>query len=147
MKSLGFKILVFIILCFIIDKGVGNFVENGALKYPIDDRLEKLINNELKKDLFVIGSSRAFNNINTGLISEKLNIDAYNLGFPGSTPEFHEFVFQMILKFNKDHFPNFKDKIEYIVVNDMPSKVKSLKKYLLLIFPGSFFVSLLQMLY
>ena len=32
------------------------------------------------------------------------------------------------LRFNKDHFPNFKDKIEYIVVNDMPSKVKSLKK-------------------
>ena len=32
------------------------------------------------------------------------------------------------LKFNKDYFPNFKDKIEYIVVNDMPSKVESLKK-------------------
>ena len=32
------------------------------------------------------------------------------------------------LKFNKDYFPDFKDKIEYIVVNDMPSNVKSLKK-------------------
>ena len=35
---------------------------------------------------------------------------------------------QRELKFNIDHFPNFKDKIEYIIVNDMPSKIKSLKK-------------------
>ena len=32
------------------------------------------------------------------------------------------------LNFNIDKFSNFKDKIEYIIVDDMPIKVKSLKK-------------------
>lgn len=100
MKKFIITIVLFSIAFFLIEKLLYVFLlVSPSLEY--DQRLEKVINGEMNKDLIVLGSSRGAHNIIAGQIGDSLNISAYNLSYPGSDIEFHEFILQSVIKFNK----------------------------------------------
>lgn len=66
-----------------------------------DKRLEQVINGEINKDLIILGSSRGARDVMACQIEDSLHLSAFNLSYPGSDVEFHEFVLRSLLKFNK----------------------------------------------
>lgn len=66
-----------------------------------DDRLEKLINGQINKDIVIIGSSRGSRNLIASEIEKKTGKPTFNLSYPGSNIEFHEFILRTLLKFNQ----------------------------------------------
>jgi hypothetical protein len=66
-----------------------------------DKRLEQVINGEINKDIIVLGSSRGARDVIACQIEDSLHRSAFNLSYPGSDVEFHEFVLRSLLKFNK----------------------------------------------
>lgn len=99
MKKFIKTVLLFCILFFIIDKllYVFLFISPGLEK---DDRLEKLINGDLDKEVIVLGSSRGSRNILAYQIEDSLGLSAYNLSYPGTNLDFHKFILETILRFN-----------------------------------------------
>lgn len=100
MKKLLINILIFCIAFFMLDKVFYVFLMLSPTLEK-DKRLEKVINGEINKDLIVLGSSIGARNIIAGQIEDSLKISSYNLSYPGSNIEFHEFVLRSLLKFNK----------------------------------------------
>lgn len=120
MKKFIQNVLIFSLVFFVIDK----------LFYPllylspsleVDNRLEKVINGELNKDIIVFGSSQGARNIIARQIEDSLNISTYNLSYPGSDIEFHNFLLKSLIKFNKT------PKMVLLVVDDktelLPSNI------------------------
>lgn len=105
------KILIFGIIFFIFDKVFLFFIYKSP-SLEVDNRLEKIINGDLNKDLIVMGSSRGARNIIAKQIEDSLKIPAYNLSYPGSDIEFHEFLLRSLIKFNK------KPKVILLAVDD-----------------------------
>lgn len=115
MKRFILTILAFFITFFLLEKVFWIFlILSPPLEY--DKRLEKVIKGELDKDLIVLGSSRGARNIIAGQIEDSLKISSYNLSYPGSDIEFHEFLLSTYLKFNKA------PKVLLLVVDD-PSEL------------------------
>jgi hypothetical protein len=98
-----YRLLVFIILIVIIDRSVGALISNYSLKYRFDNRIGLLLEGSLKKDIFIIGSSRALNGYSPKVIQEETNLSCYNLAVSGSNIEFHETVLDLVL--NSKHKP------------------------------------------
>jgi hypothetical protein len=70
-------------------------------KLEKDKRLELVLSGDLNKDLIILGSSRGARNIIAGQIQDSLNISSFNLSYPGSDIEFHEFLLRSLIKHNK----------------------------------------------
>lgn len=105
------RILLFVIAFFIFDKIFYIFLLiSPALEK--DRRLENLINGEINREIIIIGSSRGARNIIAKQIEDSLNLSTYNLSYPGSDIEFHEFLLRTLLKFNE------KPKIVILAVDD-----------------------------
>jgi hypothetical protein len=66
-----------------------------------DKRLELLVNGKINKEVVILGSSRGARNIIASEIEKKTGYTTYNLAYPGSDIEFHEFIIRTLLKFNK----------------------------------------------
>lgn len=66
-----------------------------------DTRLEKVVRGELKSDMVVLGSSRGARNIIAGQIEDSLNLTCFNLSYPGSDIEFHEFLLRVLINCNE----------------------------------------------
>ncbi len=95
-----FKTLIlFFILFFIVDK-LFYFKLNKLPNQENDKRLELLINGEINKEIIILGSSRAQNNIFAYLIEKKTNMSCFNLGYQGSNLDFQLFVLKTLLKYN-----------------------------------------------
>jgi hypothetical protein len=105
MKKVIKNFIIFLVLFISLDYVIGLLILNGAQKYPYDNRLELLLNNKLKKDVFIIGSSKALNNIDAGLIQKTTGYSTYNFGFSGSSPVFHSFILDLIIASNQDRLP------------------------------------------
>ncbi|QAA81280.1 hypothetical protein EI546_05860 [Aequorivita sp. H23M31] len=99
MRRFLYLCLTFGIAFFILEKLLYIFLIISP-KLEVDNRLEKVINGEVNKDLIIIGSSRGARNIIASQIEDSLNISSYNLSYPGSDIEFHEFLLRSITKFN-----------------------------------------------
>ena len=111
MRKFILKVLLFFITFFVVDKAFYVFLLISP-KLEKDKRLESVITGNLNKDLIVLGSSRGARNIIAGQLEDSLNILAYNLSYPGSDIEFHDFLLSSVIKFNK------KPKIILLVVDD-----------------------------
>ena len=111
MKIFLIRIIVFISLFFVIEKCFYFFI-HFAPKVQKDKRLELVLKGQLNKELYIIGSSRAARNIIASQIEDSLNIPSYNLGYPASSIEFHEFILRGLIKFNK------KPKIILLTIDD-----------------------------
>jgi len=99
MKKFLKTLLIFGLLFFVLEKAFYGFLL-VAPTVEVDKRLEVVLNGELNKDLVVFGSSRGARNIIASQIEDSLNLTAYNLSYPGSDIEFHEFLLKSLLKFN-----------------------------------------------
>lgn len=99
MKKFLQNLLIFGLLFFVLDKIFIFFIVVSPDK-EVDKRLELLINGKINKELVVLGSSRGARNIMASEIEMKTGHSAYNLAYPGSDIEFHEFVVRTLLKFN-----------------------------------------------
>jgi hypothetical protein len=94
------NILIFGLLFFLLDKIFIFFIVASPEK-EVDKRLELLINGKINKEIIILGSSRGARNIIASEIEKKTGRSAYNLAYPGSDIEFHEFIVRSLLKFNK----------------------------------------------
>lgn len=115
MKKFIFNFLLFIIVFFIFDKIFFIFIY-FAPNNKVDKRLELVINGGINKDCIIFGSSRGARNIIAKQIEKETGLSSYNLSYPGSDIEFHEFLLRSFLKFNK------KPKIVLLAV-DAPSEL------------------------
>tara|TARA_B100000780_G_C21084601_1_gene436903 strand:+ start:19 stop:933 length:915 start_codon:yes stop_codon:yes gene_type:complete len=102
--KLSVKIALYLILSVVIDRALGYFISTNVQAYQYDNRIEKIINKQIDAKTVVIGSSRALIDVDACLLSDKLNRKVYNLGFSGSTVDFHLFVLQLLE--NTKQFPD-----------------------------------------
>ena len=115
MKKFILNIAIFSIAFFIFEKSFYTFLYI-SLSLEKDKRLEQVINGNINKDLIVLGSSRGARNVIASQIEDSLNMSAYNLSYPGSNIEFHEFLLRSLLNFNSS------PKVILLVVDD-PSEL------------------------
>lgn len=94
------NILIFTLSFFTIEKIFYIFLLISP-RLEKDNRLEKVINGEISEEIIVFGSSRGARNIIAGQIEDSLNLSVYNLSYPGSNIEFHEFLLRSLIRFNK----------------------------------------------
>ena len=99
MWKLVTRLLLFAGIFLIYDK-IFIIVENRSAETEIDKRLEYLINGGINKDIIITGSSRGSRDIIAGQIEKETGLSAYNLCYPGSNVEFHEFILRTLIKFN-----------------------------------------------
>jgi len=100
MKRFIANLLLFAILFFIYDKAFIFFKEYSADK-EIDKRLELVLQGKMNKEIIVLGSSRGANAVIAGDLQKILGKSTYNLSYPASDVEFHEFLLRTLVKFNK----------------------------------------------
>lgn len=117
MKRFLLLCLVFFAIFFILDKAL-IFIRNTAPERELDKRLELIINGKINADVLVFGSSRGARDIIASEISDSLRTTAYNLSYPGSNIEFHEYLLQKLIQFK-----NKKPRLIILAVDD-PSELK-----------------------
>ena len=100
MKNFIKGILFFGLLFFIFDKLFLLFIVISPGK-EIDKRLELVLNGKMNKEIVVLGSSRGARNIIASELEKETHYSAYNLSYPGSDIEFHEFIARTLVKYNK----------------------------------------------
>lgn len=111
MRNFIFKLFLFI-LCFLVFDKVFLILTNELAENEDDKRLESLINGEINKDIIIAGSSRGSRGIIASRIEERISFSVFNLCYPGSDVEFHEFIVRALVKFNTP------PKILLLVVDD-----------------------------
>lgn len=89
------RLLTVSIIFFILEKVFVIFLFLAPQK-EYDNRLEKLLNEELKADVFIVGSSRGARSILANQLENSINKTAYNLSYSGSNIIFHEFLVKTI---------------------------------------------------
>jgi hypothetical protein len=106
MKTFLLRLVIFIFPLIIFAYGLDVFL-SGILKrsnsyadseYPV---WNGLYNGEINSDIVIYGSSRAWRHINPCMISDSLNITAYNLGINGHSFKSQYFRHSLLLKYNK----------------------------------------------
>ena len=100
MKKFLLHLCLFACIFFTVDKLFYVFIAH-APTLEVDKRLELLMEGKINKEILIIGSSRAAENIIASQIEKETNQSAYNLGYPGSSIEFHSFLLKTLLKYNK----------------------------------------------
>ncbi len=111
MKRFAVKLLLFTILFLAYDK-IYILVANRSAEAEIDKRLEYLVNGDINKDIVVVGSSRGARGIIASQIEKETGLSAFNLCYPGSNVEFHEFIIETLIEFNTN------PKLLLLVVDD-----------------------------
>lgn len=111
MKRFIYTLLLFVTAFFILDKIFFIFIYL-APNSEVDKRLEQVINGKIDKECIVIGSSRGARNIIAKQLEKGTGLSTYNLSYPGSDIEFHEFLLRALVKFNQ------KPKIVLLAVDD-----------------------------
>lgn len=105
------KLLLFVVLFLVYDK-LFIIMTHFSAEAEIDKRLEYLVNGQISKDVVIIGSSRGSRDIIAGQIEDETGLSAYNLCYPGSNVEFHDFILQTLIRFNEP------PKIVFLMVDD-----------------------------
>lgn len=99
MKRFALKLLLFASLFLAFDK-IFILVANRSAEAEVDKRLEYLVKGEINKDIIVIGSSRGARGIIASQIERETGLSAYNLCYPGSNVEFHDYIIRTLIEFN-----------------------------------------------
>ena len=100
MKKFALKLLLFAAIFLIYDK-LFIIVANRSAEAEVDKRLEYLVKGEINKDIIVAGSSTGSRDIIASQVEAETGRSIYNLCYPGSSVEFHEFVLNTLVQFNE----------------------------------------------
>lgn len=100
MKKFLIYLVVFAALFYAFDK-VFLFFINKSPNTEVDKRLELILTGKINKDLIILGSSKGSRDIIAGQLEKEIGQSVYNLAYPGSNVEFHEFLLRALTKFNK----------------------------------------------
>jgi len=111
MGKFAIKLLLFAAVFLIFDK-LFIIVAHFSAETEADKRLEYLVNGEVNKDIIIVGSSTGSRDIIASQIEDATGLSTYNLCYPGSNVEFHEFILRTLVKFNAP------PKIALLVVDD-----------------------------
>jgi hypothetical protein len=111
MKKFLIQILVFSLTFFLLEKVFYVFLYVSPTLEK-DKRLEYVLDGHLNKDIIILGSSRGARNVIANQIQDSLNISSYNLSYPGSDIEFHEFLLRSLIEYNN------KPKVVLLVVDN-----------------------------
>lgn len=95
-KFLG-QILIFSALFFAFDK-LFIIIRNHAATLEVDQRLELIMNGKIDADILIFGSSIGAQGIIASTLYDELNIKAYNLSYPGSNVDFHEYLLRQVVE-------------------------------------------------
>lgn len=90
MKKEIFKILLFLLVIYIIDKPIAYIISNGIQGYQQDRRIKLLLEGELNPDILILGSSRSLGGIDARLMEESVDQKVFNFSFSGSNINFHK---------------------------------------------------------
>lgn len=93
------NILLFSIIFFLFDKAFYFFIALSP-KLESDNRLERIIEGQMNKDIVILGSSRGARNVIADQLQDSLGKYSYNLSYPGSDIEFQEFILNTLIRFN-----------------------------------------------
>ncbi|MEL0644492.1 hypothetical protein V6251_08880 [Olleya sp. Ti.3.14] len=77
------------------------FILNETPKKEYDKRLESLLKGQINKDVIVLGSSKGAGNILAEQLQSNTGFSSFNLSYQGSNVNFHEFILETLLKYNK----------------------------------------------
>jgi hypothetical protein len=100
MKKFTLSLILFSLLFLAYDKGFLIIADLSA-KAEIDKRLEDLINGRINKDIIIVGSSTGSRDIIAGQLEAATDLSVFNLCYPGSNVEFHEFIVRTLAEFNR----------------------------------------------
>ncbi len=100
MKRFILKIILFVSVFFIVEKGVYYFLHIAPDK-EYDKRLENILKGNMNKELVVLGSSKGATDILAGQLEKETGLISYNLSYQGSNVVFHEFLLKTLLKYNE----------------------------------------------
>ena len=100
MKLFLKHILLFGVLFFMVEKSI-LFILNETPKKEYDKRLESLLKGQINKDVIVLGSSKGAGNILAEQLQSNTGFSSFNLSYQGSNVNFHEFILETLLKYNK----------------------------------------------
>lgn len=98
MRPFLLKCLLFFAVFFVLDKAL-ILVRNTAPERELDKRLERILNGKINADVIVLGSSRGARDIVAAEMEDSLHVSAYNLSYPGSNIEFHEYLLSKLFQF------------------------------------------------
>jgi len=112
------RCIIFFVVFFLLDKGL-ILLRDKLPERELDRRLEYVITGWMDADIVVIGSSRGARDVIASQISDSLNPKAYNLCYPGSDVQFHEYLTEQLISNG-----NKKPKLLVIVV-DNPLELKN----------------------
>ena len=93
--------VVFFCVFLICDRILGKVVSNYVQSKVYDKRISDLAKNELKPDIFIVGSSLAARNIDPIQLTNNTGKEHFNLGYPGSNLTFHRLLINLILSNEK----------------------------------------------
>jgi hypothetical protein len=106
MKKYLLKIIVFLIPIVLL-ANLADYTLSGILKksfsfadgeYPV---WNDLYNGKINSDIVIYGTSRALKHISPAIITDSLNVNAYNLGINGHSFKSEYFRHQLLLKYDK----------------------------------------------
>lgn len=100
MKEFISNIVLFCISFFILEK-VFFLLILYSPTLEVDKRLEMVLKGNIEKEIIVLGSSRGARDIIANQLESEIGLSAYNLSYPGSDIEFHEYVLRTLIKFNE----------------------------------------------
>ncbi|MEY2692528.1 MAG: hypothetical protein RIT03_918 [Bacteroidota bacterium] len=100
MKKFLTQLLCFGLLFLAIDRCL-IVLRNYVPQLEVDQRLEQVLQQKLKADVFVFGSSRGARDVIASQLGDSLQQKVYNLSYPGGDIEFQYFVLQQLLKTHK----------------------------------------------
>jgi hypothetical protein len=100
MKKFLANILLFGTVFFAFDK-LFIFVRDYSPETEADRRLEMLINGEINREIIVLGASRGARDVIAHQVERETGRSAYNLSYPGSDIEFHEFLLRTLIAFDR----------------------------------------------
>ena len=99
MKKFLITLAILFVSFFVFDKLFLFFVYYSPTK-EVHKRLELVLDGKINKDIIILGSSKGARDIIAGQLEKETNYTAYNLSYPGSDVEFHEFMLRALLKYN-----------------------------------------------
>lgn len=96
------KLLLLLVLCFLVDRGVGTIVERLYNQVPQGDiKTFSHTLNKPKEDIFLFGSSRVVHGYDTRVFTDTLGLTCFNSARENSTILYHTAILGAVLKKHK----------------------------------------------
>jgi len=98
MKGFLVKCFLFLLIFIILEKLL-IFLRDRLPEKEVDQRLEYILNGKIDANIIILGSSRGARSIVASQLASTLHSTAYNLSYPGSNVNFHEYLLTELLKY------------------------------------------------